>query len=359
MSDEQNTRWRLLLMVGAPIVAALVIGWFYVTGGRTVSTDNAYVQASRVAISTDVAGRVVEVDVHENQPVRVGQVLFKLDDRPYVIAVEQAQAQLEAARLQVSAAKAGYRQRQAELQSAHATLAFQEREFERQKRLLASGIASQSQFDQADHALEMARRQVAATEQQVASALANLAGDSDIRLERHPLVQEAQAALDRARLNLSYTVVRAPEDGTVTKVDQLQPGDYVNAATPVFSLVSSQHLWIEANFKETDLTHMHPGQPATVTFDTYSERTFAARVTSVSPGTGSSFSVLPPENATGNWVKVVQRVPVRIELAAPPADIPLQAGLSADVTVDTGHRRTLWALIEGASAAQERPGTER
>jgi membrane fusion protein (multidrug efflux system) len=342
---------RLPLMLGVPLVAALAGGYFYVIGGRYVSTDDAYVQAARVSISTDVPGRVVAVAVRDNQPVKAGDLLFKLDDRPFAIAVQDARAQLASARLKVDADKATYRQRRADLQAAQDTLAYQQHEFERQQRLLASGIASQAQYDQVAHAFDVARQQLGATQQQVASILANLGGDADIPVDQHPSVQQAQAVLDRALLNLSYTVVKAPEDGTVTKVDQLQPGDYVNAATPVFSLVSSRRLWIEANFKETDLTHMLAGQTATVDIDTYPDRVFHAHVASFSPGTGSTFSLLPPENATGNWVKVVQRLPVRLEIDNLSADTPLHAGLSADVAVDTHHQRDLAIVINHAFAA--------
>ncbi len=350
-------RLRLPLMVGVPAIAAVAGFTLYVTGGRYVSTDDAYIQAARVAVSSDVAGRVVEVDVHDNQPVHAGQVLFKLDDRPYRIAVEDAEAHLAAARLKVSAEKAIYRQRQADLQAARDTLEYENRELQRQQQLLAPGIASRAQYDRAMHAAQAARQQVAATQQQIASVLAELGGDPDIPLDQHPQVQQAQAALDRARLNLSYTVTKAPEDGVVTKVDQLQVGDYVNTAQPLFALISSAHVWIEANFKETQLTHMVPGQAATVSIDTFPDETFTAHVVSLSPGTGSAFSLLPPENATGNWVKVVQRLPVRLQLDHAPDIARLRAGMSADVEVDTHHRRKLAALIGSAFAA--RPEGER
>jgi membrane fusion protein (multidrug efflux system) len=347
------------LMLGIPALAGVVGGYFYLTGGRYVSTDDAYVQAARIAISSDVPGRVVEVDVHDNQLVKAGQILFKLDDRPYRIAVEAAEAQLAGVRLKIEAAKAGYRQRQADAQAAKETLVYETREFQRQKRLLASGIASQSQYDQVDHALRTARQRLASADQQIAGVLAELGGNPDILPERHPQVQEAQAALDRARLNLSYTIITAPEDGTVTKVEQLQAGDYINTAQPLFSLVSASRLWIEANFKETDLTHMRPGQTAAIEVDTYPDHPFSGRVASLSPGTGSTFALLPPENATGNWVKVVQRLPVRIQLDALTTEMPLEAGMSVTVEVDTLQRRHLLGMLEAAIAAPEAPGARR
>ncbi|MEA2780768.1 MAG: rane fusion protein multidrug efflux system [Rhodospirillaceae bacterium] len=344
-------RLRLPLMLAAPIVIALVGGYFYLTGGRYVSTDDAYVQAARISISTNVPGRVIEVDVRDNQEVQKGDILFRLDDRPYRIAVEEAQAQLASARLQVEAEKATYGQKVADARSAQDTLAYQQREFDRQKRLLASGVASQAQFDQASHALQNARQQLASNQQQIAQVLANLGGDSDIPVERHPSVQQAQAQLDRANLNLSYTVIPAPEDGVVTKVEQIHVGTYINAAVPAFSLVSNRDIWVEANFKETDLTRMRPGQTATIDIDTYPDKTFTAKVVSVSPGTGSVFSVLPPENATGNWVKVVQRLAVRLEIENADPALPLHAGLSATVDVDTRHQRRLLTAIHAAFAS--------
>jgi membrane fusion protein (multidrug efflux system) len=211
---------------------------------------------------------------------------------------------------------------------------------ERQQRLLASGTASQAQYDQSNHAYKIAREQLASKEQDVASTLASLGGDPDIPVAQHPMVQHAQAALDRAELNLSYTVVRAPEAGIVTKVDQLQAGDWVQGVdtgampTALFSLVSTKRVWVTANFKETELTHMRPGQTATVEVDTFPDVVFPAKIQSLSPGTGLTFSLLPAENATGNWVKVVQRLPVRVAFNEPPPAKCGAAGLSANVTVD-------------------------
>jgi membrane fusion protein (multidrug efflux system) len=240
------------------------------------------------------------------------------------------------------AAKATYRQQLANLGSAQDTLAYQEKEYERQRRLLTTGIASQAQFDQALRALDNARQQVASAQQQAASALALLDGNPDIDPNRHPSVLQAQAELDRANLNLSYTSIFAPDDGIVTKVERLQVGDYVSAASPVFVLISSRDVWIEANFKENQLTDMRTGQPATVNIDTYPDRTFRAQVASIAPGTGSQFSALPPENATGNWVKVVQRLPVRLELEQAFPTLALHSGLSATVEVDTGRHRSVF-----------------
>jgi membrane fusion protein (multidrug efflux system) len=336
---------RLVLLLVLPLAAVLAGGTWYLLSGRYVSTDDAYVQADIVSVSSDVAGRVIEIDVHDNERVHAGQVLFRLDDRPYRIAVEHAEAQLASARLEVDAMRASYRQKLAELQAAEDTLGFQRREFERQQTLLAAHVASQRQFDQARNNLDAAQAQVASAREQIANILASLGGDPNIATDRHPLVEQAQARLDQAKLDLSHTVIAAAQNGIVTRVDKLAVGDYLNAATAAFSLVGTDRLWIEANFKETQLAHMQPGQTATITADTYADRQFSGEVASVSPGTGSQFSILPPQNATGNWVKVVQRLPVRIALDDPQAAEGLRAGMSVTVDVDTEQRNPLLARL--------------
>jgi membrane fusion protein, multidrug efflux system len=341
-SGKVRRNWRrFALMFSVPVVLAVGAGYFYLSAGRYVSTDDAYVKADMVSLSADVPGRVIAVEVRDNQKVKAGQVLFRLDDRTYRIAVERADAALSSARLQVDGMRATYRQRQADLKQTEDTLAYQDREFARQQQLLAEKVTSQQKFDEARHALDNARQGVAAMQQQIAVMVASLGGDPNIPTDQHPLVQQAQAQLDQARLDLSHTVVYAPSDGIVTKVDKLPIGEYLREATPAFSLVSTEHVWIEANYKETDLTHMHPGQEATIDIDTYPDHTFTARVESIGAGTGSEFSVLPSQNASGNWVKVVQRIPVRLVLDNPDPDRPLRTGMSVDVDVDTLYRHPL------------------
>ncbi len=348
-------RLRLPLMIGGPALAVVLFLIVYVTGGRYETTDDAYVQIASVAVSSNVAGRVLEVNVRDNQTVHKGDVLFRLDDEPFRIAVEEAAAQFASARLQVESLKASYRQRQAELASARETLDYQKHETDRQQRLLAAGIASQLQVDRAVHALEGARTQLAAAEQQANAVVANLGGNPDIETDRHPTVQHAQAVLDRAKLNLSYTVIKAPTDGIVTRVEQLQAGTYISASTAVFALVVAGDTWIEANFKENQLTHMRVGQQVEVRVDSYPGKKFEGTVASVSPGTGSQFSLLPAENATGNWVKVVQRLPVRIELRTIDPDFPLHGGLSATVHVDTRHERHLFGSDDSPARTNPSP----
>ena len=350
-------RLRLPLMIAGPLLVLLIAGYFYLFGGRYESTDDARVRAALVNISSNVAGRVTELAVHENQLVRRGDLLFKLDDAPLRIAVAEAQADLGNARLQVQGLKATYKQREADLAAARDTLNYRRSEFDRQKQLLSKGISSQSQFDAAVHARDGADQLYSSAQQQLAAALAALNGNPDLQPDQHPSVMAAQAQLDHARLNLSYTSVTAPQDGIVTKVEALQVGSYINASQSVFALMSSSNVWVEANFKEVQLAHMHPGQAATVEIDAVPGRKFPAKVVSLSPGTGSEFSVLPAENATGNWVKVVQRVPVRLQLEDAQMARELQSGLSAVVTVDTQHHRHLFGAATDTELASNPAGT--
>lgn len=345
MSDQIKSTWlgrnRLIFMVGIPALLLLAGAFFYLTGGRYVSSDDAYIQAARASISTKISGTVTSVAVKDNQIVHKGDPLFQLDGNALKIAVEAAAAKLSVARLQISAMKSNYQQKLAELKSAQDALSYREQEYDRQKKLAGNGISSQAQLDQAANVLKTAQQQVEARQQEANTVLANLGGAANIDVDQHPTVKEAQANLDRANLNLSYTNVTAPMDGVVTGVDKLQIGDSVTAAAPLFALVSNNDIWIEANFKETQLTYMRTGQKATVTIDAYPDRKLVGTVASTSPGTGSSFALLPPENATGNWVKVVQRLPVRIALNDI-ADLPLHIGLSVTAEVDTGHQNHLF-----------------
>jgi membrane fusion protein, multidrug efflux system len=236
--------------------------------------------------------------------------------------------------------KATYRQRLAELQSAKDSATFDDHEFARRKALLAADFTSKTAYERAETDLQVARQNIASIEEQIANTVAALDGDPNIEVDRHPSVRMAKASLDRAKLDFSYTVVYAPDDGTVARVEDLQVGDFVNPGAAVFSFMSSRRIWIEANFRETDLTHMRPDQEATIKVDVYPDIIFKAHLVSLCPGTGSDFAVLPPENATGNWVKVVQRLPVRFELDRVDPDHPLYSGISATVRVDTGYRPT-------------------
>jgi membrane fusion protein (multidrug efflux system) len=337
-SHLQRHRWPI--MIGVVAVALLFGLVVYLTGGRFESTDDSSVQGARVNVAASISGRVVELLVRDNQFVHQGDVLFRLDGRPYQAAYAQANAALAAAKAQIESMKASYLQREADVKAAQDSLTYLEGEAARQMALVAAGTATQSQAAAAADQADQARQKLAAAQQAAAAAQAALGGDASAPVSQNPTVMQAAAQLATAALNQSYVDVIAPHDGVVTKVDQLQVGDYINAGAPVFSLVSP-HIWIEAEFKENQLEYMRPGQHAKVRIDSYPDTRFDAVVEAISPGTGSSFSLLPPENATGNWVKVTQRVPVRLEFTPRP-DVPLEAGLSASVTVDTTHHRSLF-----------------
>jgi membrane fusion protein (multidrug efflux system) len=329
-------RLRRPLLILFPVLLTAFGTAYYLAEEPYVSTDDAFVYAAKESVNARVSGQVVEIAVVNNQRVTQGQLLFQIDPAPYRITVEQAEARLESARLQVDELKATYRQQLAELRSATDTVHFDELEYARQKALVTDSWTPREVFDRANTDLRVARQHVASDAQQIANTVAALDGDPNIQVDRHPSVRAAKAQLDQARLNLSYATVVAPDDGIVTRVDDLQVGDFVNPGAAVFSLLSSKHVWIEANFRETGLTHMRPGQEAAIDVDAYPDRTFKAHVVSMSPGTGSDFAVLPPENATGNWVKVVQRLPVRLEFDRIDPSQPLFSGLSVTVRVDTG-----------------------
>jgi len=326
-------RWRWPLIVGGPLLILAAVAYFVLTGGHYQSTDNAYVQIAKTPVAPSVAGRVVEIYVHENQFVRKGQVLFRLDPRDMQANAEAAQAALANAELEVRGARAAYQVQQANVAAAQETVAYTTREASREQQLEAAGVASRQEVSQALHAAQQARDQLAAAREQAAQALTALGGDPNVGGGANPGVLQARAQLQRAQLNISYATVVAPADGVVARVEQMPLGTYLNASQTAFWLLSGQP-WIEANFKEDQLAHMKIGQPVDIRVDAYPDAHLRGHVASFSPGTGSAFSALPTQNATGNWVKVTQRLPVRIEFDRPPPGMAARAGLSAKVKVD-------------------------
>ena len=325
-------RWRWPLMIGGPVLVIAVVAWFILTGGRFESTDDAYVDVGKAPISTAISGRVVEVDVKENQFVKAGQVLLKLDASDEQAAAARADAEVADAKLQVTTLRQAVDSQKLKLAEALKTETYAVREAARQKSLLAAGVASAQQASDAQHTADLAVSGVSLARQGVATALANLGG-AVADTNAFPAVMRAAAQRQSAQTNLAYTVVIAPQDGIVTRVDQLQVGAYVNPAQTLFFLLSGVP-WVDANFKENQLRYMRVGQPAEIEVDALGGRKLAAHVASFSPGAGSAFSALPAQNATGNWVKVAQRLPVRIAFDKEPPDVAARAGLSAKVTVD-------------------------
>jgi membrane fusion protein, multidrug efflux system len=335
---------RPLLFALLP-VALVVGGYVYVTGGQVMDTDNAYVQADTVGISTDVAGTVVAVEVKDNQHVKKGDVLFRLRQDSFKIALAGAEAQLGTVRNQVLTLKASYQQSLAQIKQAEADVPYYETAFRRQQELQASSAASKAAYDQAQRDLVSARQKVEVAKAQAAATLAQLGDDPDQPVEQNPFYLQAKSGVDNAQRDLNDTVVRAPFDGIVTNVPSLQVGAYLQAAQQAFSLVSTDHVWIEASPKETELTYVKPGQPATITVDTYPGIEWKGTVSSISPASGSSFSLLPAQNTTGNWVKVVQRIPMIVSIDDRAGKPELRVGMSVTVAVDTGHARGLPTFI--------------
>jgi len=336
---------RPVLTVGGFVAVLLVAGYAWLGGGRYVSTDDAYVRAAKLLVSTDVPGIVGTIEVREGQEVRQGQVLFRLDPRQYEIALAGAKAQLSQIALSIEAMKQDYQRMLRDIEAQQAQVDQAEAQNRRYAILVKGGSISQSAYDDARFKYEAARQTLASLQQQAQTQIARLGGKPDIAVTDHPQYQQAKAQVDEAQRQLDHSIVRAPFDGIVSKVDTVQPGMYLAADNPAMALVSTNRIWIEANMKETDLTWVKPGDRVSITVDTYPGRTWIGTVDAVSPASGAEFSVLPAQNASGNWVKVVQRIPLRIKVERKASDPPLRSGMSVIVDVDTGHQRTLADIL--------------
>jgi membrane fusion protein (multidrug efflux system) len=336
---RERVRWGLFALLP---LALLLGGYSYVTGGQVMSTDDAYVQAERVGISTDVSGIVQDVAVKDNEHVGVGQVLYRLDPRQFQIALDNAKANLAQIALSIEAMKQDYQRMLSDVAAQQAQVDLDQKNYDRNAMLLKSATVSQAVFDQTRYTLDNDKSKLASFQQHTQVQLAKLGGNPDIAVTDHPQYRQAQAQVEEAQRQLDHTVVKAPFAGTVTNVPAIAPGKYLAASTTAFYLVDTDHIWVDATPKETELTYVRPGQRVTVTVDTYPDVEWQGVVESVSPAAAQEFQLLPAQNTSGNWVKVVQRVPMRVRLDTADKNLPpLRAGMSVEVGVDTGHARGL------------------
>jgi len=332
-------RKRMILLVVLPALAVLIGAGVYLSGGRYISTDNAYVGAQKVLITPDVSDKIIHVAVAEGQHVKPGDELFTLDPVPYQLALDAAKGKLDAARSDYDKLKGNLTSLDTLVGLAQKNVDLKQRDVDRKMTLVKSQAGSQADVDTAAAGLVTSKLQAQFSQQQRDTTFNQLLGDPNLPLARFPEYAQAKAALDNAQRDLDHTVVRAPIAGTATQVDSIQVGRFVAVGTPVFSIIDDQAPWVDANPKETDITYLRVGQPVTIDVDSFPDHTFKGHVVSVSPGTGAQFSILPPQNATGNWVKVVQRVPVRIAFDKDEDTHLLRAGMSVVVDIDTGHSR--------------------
>ncbi len=347
-SAAPRSRWRRPLLILGPV--ALVVGAlvFYFATGRYVTEEDAYVQAVNVSISPQVAGQVVAIAARSNIAVKKYDPLFNLDPEPYRIALANAEAQLGVARDQAHTLIETYRSRLKQIDEAKATADYAQTNYERQQHLYDNGAVPRATLDAAIRDLQAAKANLASLQREAAAALAQLGGNPDMPVDQQPTVKQAQAAVDTAARNLRLTSVLAPFDGIPNSVESIAVGAFLNAGQSAFPLVSTNDLYIEANIRETDLSYVKEGNPARVTVDAYPDSPIAAKVTTLAPASGSVFALLPPQNATGNWVKVVQRIPVRLSFGRLPDGVALRAGMSVKISIDTGHQRSfreLWRDI--------------
>jgi len=338
-------RWLLFALLPLALIAG---GYWYVTGGQIMSTDNAYVETDKVGISTDVSGIVQDVDVSENHHVSAGQVLYRLDPRQFQIALDNAKANLAQTELTIEAMKRDYRRMLSDIETQQAQVALDQATFDRYTTLVRSDAVSKANYDQARFTLQADKSKVVSLQQQAEVQLARLGGNPDISVTEHPQYLQAKAQVDEAQRQLDHTVVKAPFAGVVTSVPSIAPGKYLQASMTAFYLVASDYVWISSNPKETELTYVRPGQPVTVTVDTYPDLEWHGTVESISPAAAQEFQLLPAQNTSGNWVKVVQRIPMRVRVdTSDDSRPPLRAGMSVEIDVDTGHARGLPSFLPG------------
>ena len=357
----RRARLRLVLLLGVPLLVVLGAAVIWQQGGRYITTENAYVKADIVQIAPEISGRVLEVAVRDHAHVAAGDVLIRIDPEPFRLAMMRAEAELDAARVLVETARATYRETESELGELQSRADFLLRQARRQQDLAQRGVAPTARMEETEHEALVARERINVTRQRLVRLLTTLRGNPELPVDDHPNVRERMVDRDRAALELTRTTITAPIGGTIVNM-RLQRGEQLRAATPVFALVSDRRPWVEANLKETTLAHVTVGQQVQVTLDLYPGLTWIGEVESISPATGAEFAILPPQNASGNWVKVVQRLPVRIRLLPLPGEPPLRAGITATVSIDTGRQRRFsdvatWfgGLLRGSASAADQP----
>ena len=340
MTKARTRLLRFLLLVAVPVAVAAGGALVWQGGGRFVSTENAYVKADIAQISPEVSGRVMEIEVRDHELVKAGDVLVRIDPAPYRLALAKVSAALDLARTQVETARASWRETQSELGEVEAHAVHLARQSQRQQALAERGVVSTSKLEEAQNDAAVARDRLQVVRRRLERVLTTLGNNPNAPTDEHAAVRDKIADRDRAALDLARTTLMAPLDGIAVNV-RLQLGEQVKAATPLFVIVADRRPWIEANVKETDLTHVRVGQKTRVVLDTYPNETWEGVVTSISPAAGSEFAILPPQNASGNWVKVVQRLPVKIKLLPHEGESPLRAGMTATIDIDTLRQRDL------------------
>jgi len=340
---RKKGRRRTFLFLLGPIIVGVIGSYLYWTGGRIVVTDNSYVQADKTVISAEVSGPIDKVFVVENQQVQKGDPLFALDDRDYVIALARAKANQQKVLADIRTTKAKYRQKLSELDLTQSDIDFAQKEYRRQTTLDSNQAVAKAQLDSAKHELDVETQKLAIIKTEKDQILAELEGNPDIDPSLVAAYRLAHSEVEKSALELERTVVKAPYAGLVSKIPTV--GKHVEPGSSVMSLIANDNFWIEANLKETDLTYVKAGQDVEIVVDTYPDVKFTGKVKSISPATGSEFSIIPAQNATGNWVKVVQRIPVRVHVDVSPDDPQLCAGMSAVVSIDTRHQRKMPDIV--------------
>ncbi len=342
---QRRSLVRPILMIGGVVVVVVGSLGYWLSTGRWVDTDDAYVQADTMTVSTDVSGIVTDIPVREGETVTQGQILFRLDPEKFQIALDNAQANLAQVRLSLEAMKADYQALLRDAAARQQQVNSDQTTYDRLANLMKMRAVTQQQTDDARYKLAGDQQALQAATMQAKSTLAKLGGNPETPVEQMPAYRQAQAQVAEAQREMNHATVRAPYNGIVTQVSKLQLGMYLGASSAAFGLVSTDHVWVEAEPKETQLTWAKDGDHVDVTFDIYPGRTWDGVVESIAPATDQQFALLPAQNSSGNWVKVVQRLPVRIRVDRHAGDPPLRSGMSADIDIDTGHRRTLADLF--------------